>query len=105
MTKSALLDAYDLSVVRKNILKRRVDLDSKGRDANANKSVFDGYVEHSTADYRSFIAPRTNGLTTLGLRLLQKSVESLVYCVLDALLTQKLRYLFIYNIYLFQKGY
>ena len=38
----------------------------------------------ATPLHRFFIAPRTNGLKTLGLRLLQESVESLAYCVLGA---------------------
>ena len=84
MIKPSLLTQFDLNVVRKNIPVRRIDVVSKGRDANGNKFVFDGYIEHSSVDYRSFIASHTNGLTKLGLRLLQESIESFVYCVLGA---------------------
>ena len=44
----------------------------------------DGYKEYSSHDYLNFIAKETNGLTSLGQELLQKSIESFLYSVLGA---------------------
>jgi hypothetical protein len=44
----------------------------------------DKVINNSDTDYTQFIAKKSNGLTPLGLKLLQQSVESYVYCVLGA---------------------
>ena len=44
----------------------------------------DKVINNSDTDYTQFIAKKSNGLTPLGLKLLQQSIESYVYCVLGA---------------------
>ena len=44
----------------------------------------DRVTNNSDTDYTQFIAKKSDGLTPLGLKLLQQSVESYVYCVLGA---------------------
>ena len=38
----------------------------------------------SLEDYQHFIAPESNGFTSLGERLIQESIQSYIYCVLGA---------------------
>ena len=42
------------------------------------------YIEHSSTDYRSFIAYQSEGLTPIGQKLFQESLESFNYSVLGA---------------------
>ena len=44
----------------------------------------DKVTNNSDTDYTQFIAKKSDGLTPLGLKLLQQSVESYIYCVLGA---------------------
>ena len=57
MHNPSLLDKFSLNVVRKNIPTCNIDVNSKGRDADGNRYVFNGHIEHSQVDYWYFIDP------------------------------------------------
>ena len=86
MKRPSLIDILSstISPVKRHIPTKVVDLDSVGTDGNGNKYVFDGDIEYSHYDYLNFIAKTSNGLTGIGQKLLQESIDSYVYSVLGA---------------------
>ena len=84
MQHPKLIHQYDVSGVKKYIPYKVVERESKGTDGDDNIFVYMTYVEHSSTDYRSFIAYRSEGLTPIGQKLFQESLESFNYSVLGA---------------------
>ncbi len=78
MKDPSLLDRYASQFIKHT----RVPSITKDRDGNYFFSK--GTVNYSTMDYKSLIAQSTTGLTKIGQKLLQQSVESYVYAVLGA---------------------
>ena len=79
-----LIDQYDVSEVKKYIPFTLVEEESIGTDDDGNIFVYRAVIEHSGTDYRSFIAFHSEGLTPIGQKLFQESLESFNYCVLGA---------------------
>ena len=84
MHQPKLIDQYDVSEVKKYIPFKLVEEESIGTDGNGNIFVYMAVIEHSGTDYRSFIAYHSEGLTPIGQKLFQESLESFNYCVLGA---------------------
>ena len=55
-----------------------------GTDGDGNRYVYRAAIEYSGTDYGSFIAFHSCGLTQVGQKLFQESLESFNYCVLGA---------------------
>ena len=55
-----------------------------GTDGDGDKFIYRIVVENSSTDFRSFIAYGSEGLTEVGQKLFQESLESFNYCVLGA---------------------
>ena len=55
-----------------------------GTDGDGNRYVYRAAIENSGTDYRSFISFHSEGLTEIGQKLFQESLESFNYCVLGA---------------------
>ncbi len=70
--------------VKKYLPIKHIRVPSVGRDKDGNYFFSKGTVNYSTTDYKSLIAQSTTGLTKIGQKLLQQSVESYVYAVLGA---------------------
>ena len=79
-----LIDAYDVGEVREHIPIIYKDFESVGTDDDGNRYVYRAAIESSGTDYRSFIAFHSEGLTEIGQKLFQESLESFNYCVLGA---------------------
>ena len=62
----------------------RYSKDSKGYVTGINYQKVTGQSLNDVNDYKMFIATTTDGLTKIGQKLLQQSIESYVYAVLDA---------------------
>ena len=84
MQHPKLIHQYDVSGVEKHIPYKVVERESKGTDGDGNTFVYMTYIEHSGTDYRSFIAYQSEGLTPIGQKLFQESLESFNYSVLGA---------------------
>ena len=70
--------------LRNIFLTNFVERESKGTDGDGNTFVYMTYIEHSGTDYRSFIAHQSEGLTPIGQKLFQESLESFNYSILGA---------------------
>ena len=79
-----LIDQYEVNEVKKHIPIVYVDKDSVGTDDDGDEYVYRAAIEQSGTDYRSFIAFHSEGLTSIGQKLFQESLESFNYCVLGA---------------------
>ena len=79
-----LIDAYDVRKVREHIPIIYKDFESVGTDDDGNRYVYRADIESSGTDYRCFIAYHSEGLTEIGQKLFQESLESFNYCVLGA---------------------
>ncbi len=87
MKNPSLLKRYAsqfVKLVKKYIPIKHIDVNSVGPDRDGNYEVYKGTVNYSTTDYKSLIAQSTTGLTNIGQKLFQQSVESYVYAVLGA---------------------
>ena len=84
MQHPKLIDQYDVSEVKKYIPYKVVERESKGTDGDGNIFIYMTYIEQSGTDYRSFIAYQSEGLTPIGQKLFQESLESFNYSVLGA---------------------
>ena len=84
MQHPKLIHQYDVSGVKKHIPYKVVERESKGTDGDGNTFVYMTYIEHSGTDYRSFIAYQSKGLTPIGQKLFQESLESFNYSILGA---------------------
>ena len=84
MQHPKLIHQYDVSGVKKHIPYKIVERESKGTDGDGNTFVYMTYIEHSGTDYRSFIAYQSEGLTPIGQKLFQESLESFNYSILGA---------------------
>ncbi len=87
MKNPSLLNRY-ASQFRKPVKKylpiKHIGDPSVTTDKDGNYFFSKGTVNYSTTDYKSLIAQSTTGLTQIGHKLLQQSVESYVYAVLGA---------------------
>ena len=84
MQHPKLIHQYDVSGVKKYIPYKVVERESEGTDGDDNIFVYMTYIEYSSTDYRSFIAYQSEGLTPIGQKLFQESLESFNYSVLGA---------------------
>ena len=84
MQHPKLIHQYDVSGVKKHIPYKIVERESKGTDGDGNTFVYMTYIERSGTDYRSFIAYQSEGLTPIGQKLFQESLESFNYSILGA---------------------
>ena len=84
MQNPELIEQYDISEVRKHIPAVYKSRDSVGTDDDGNRYIYRVAVERSGTDYRSFIAYESSGLTMIGQKLFQESLESFNYSVLGA---------------------
>ncbi len=87
MKKTSLLNKYKSyfqNPIRKYHPIRHISTPSVGRDRDGNYFISKGTVNYSTTDYKSYIAYDSHGLTKIGQKLFQQSVESYVYTVLGA---------------------
>ncbi len=86
-TNPSLLDRYASQFekpVRKYLPIKHIKVLSVGKDRDGNLEYYKGTVNYSTTDYKSLIAQSTTGLTKIGQKLFQQSIESYVYAVLGA---------------------
>ena len=84
MQNPELIDHYDISEVRKHIPAVYKSEESVGTDGDGNRYIYRVAIERSGTDYRSFIAYESSGLTMIGQKLFQESLESFNYSVLGA---------------------
>ena len=84
MKNPALLDKYDLTKVKEHIPIKYKEYKSVGVDGDGHHVFPKAAIEFSNKDYLSLIAYNSNGLTSVGRKLFQESIESYVYCVLGA---------------------
>ncbi len=87
MKNPSLLDRYASQFkkpVKKYLPIIHIRVPSVTTDRDGNYFFSKGTVNYSTTDYKSLIAQSTTGLTQIGQKLLQQSVESYVYAVLGA---------------------
>ena len=70
--------------VRKYLPIKHIKVLSVGKDRDGNLEFYKGTVNYSTTNYKSLIAQSTTGLTKIGQKLFQQSIESYVYAVLGA---------------------
>ena len=87
MRHPELIDQYSTNIVdevKKHIPIVYVEKESVGTDDDGNKYMYRVAIEQSGTDYRSFIAYHSEGLTPIGQKLFQESLESFNYCVLGA---------------------
>ena len=73
-----------MSEVKKHIPIVYVEKDSVGVDGDGNTFVYRAAIEQSGTDYKSFIAYHSEGLTPIGQKLFQESLESFNHSVLGA---------------------
>ncbi len=71
-------------LVKKYLPIKHISVLSIGKDRDGNYEYYKGTVNYSTTDYKSLIAQSTTGLTKIGQKLLQQSIESYIYAVLGA---------------------
>ena len=79
-----LISQYDVSEVQKHIPIVYKEQESVGTDSDGNNFIYKVAVEKSSTDFRNFIAYSSDGLTEIGQKLFQESLESFNYCVLGA---------------------
>ena len=79
-----LIDQYETKEVREHIPIVYKEEESVGTDDDGNRYIYRAAIESSGTDYRSFIAYHSEGLTDIGQKLFQESLESFNYCVLGA---------------------
>ena len=79
-----LIDQYEVKEVREHIPIVYKEEESVGTDDDGNRYIYRAAIESSGTDYRSFIAFHSEGLTEIGQKLFQESLESFNYCVLGA---------------------
>ena len=79
-----LIDQYEVKEVREHIPIVYKEEESVGTDDDGNRYIYRAAIECSGTDYRSFIAFHSEGLTEIGQKLFQESLESFNYCVLGA---------------------
>ena len=84
MQNPELIDQYEIGEVRKHIPIVYKEKESVGTDDDGNRYVYRVAVERTGTDYRSFIAYESAGLTKIGQKLFQESLESFNYSVLGA---------------------
>ncbi len=87
MKDPSLLDRYASQFkkpVKKYLPIKHTRVPSVTKDRDGNYFFSKGTVNYSTTDYKSLIAQSTTGLTKIGQKLLQQSVESYMYAVLGA---------------------
>ena len=84
MQHPELIDRYEVKEVREHIPIVYKDEESVGTDDDGNRYIYRAAIESSGTDYRSFIAFHSEGLTEIGQKLFQESLESFNYCVLGA---------------------
>ena len=84
MRHPELIDNYEVKDVRKHIPVVYKEEESVGTDGDGNRYVYRAAIEYSGTDYRSFISFHSDGLTEVGQKLFQESLESFNYCVLGA---------------------
>ena len=87
MKKPSLLNKYKSyfqNPIKKYLPIRHISIPSVGRDRDGNYFISKGTVNYSATDYKSFVAYDSQGLTKIGQKLFQQSVESYVYAVLGA---------------------
>ena len=84
MQNPELIDQYEIGEVKKHIPIVYKNRDSVGTDDDGNRYVYRIGVERSGTDYRSFIAYESAGVTEIGQKLFQESLESFNYSVLGA---------------------
>ena len=78
------IDQYEVKEVREHIPIVYKEEESVGVDDDGNRYIYRAAIESSGTDYRSFIAFHSEGLTDIGQKLFQESLESFNYCVLGA---------------------
>ena len=84
MKSPRLLDNYHISKVKKLIPVKYIEIESTSRDGDGHKYFIKTAIEYSDSDYKGFISRNSNGLTEIGQKLLQESIESYVYSVVGA---------------------
>ena len=84
MQNPELIDQYEIKEVREHIPVVYKNKDSVGTDGDGNRYIYRIAIERSGTDYRSFIAFESEGLTEIGQKLFQESLESFNYSVLGA---------------------
>ena len=84
MQNPELIDQYEIGEVRKHIPIVYKEKESVGTDDDGNRYIYRVAVERTGTDYRSFIAYESAGLTKIGQKLFQESLESFNYSVLGA---------------------
>ena len=85
MQNPVLIDKFDVSEVRKHIPIFYKKQESVGTDDfDGDHYMYRVAIEFSGTDYRSFIAYESAGLTVIGQKLFQESLESFNYSVLGA---------------------
>ena len=84
MQNPELIDQYEIGEVRKHIPIVYKNRDSVGTDDDGNRYVYRVGVERTGTDYRSFIAYESAGVTEIGQKLFQESLQSFGYSVLGA---------------------
>ena len=84
MRHPKLIDHYEVKEVRDHIPVVYKEHESVGTDGDGNRYIYRAAVESSGTDYRSFISFYSDGLTKVGQKLFQESLESFNYCVLGA---------------------
>ena len=84
MRHPELIDHYEVKEVRDHIPVVYKEHESVGTDDDGNRYIYRAAIEYSGTDYRSFISFHSDGLTEVGQKLFQESLESFNYCVLGA---------------------
>ena len=84
MRHPKLIDHYEVKEVRDHIPVVYKEHESVGTDGDGNRYIYRAAVESSGTDYRGFISFYSDGLTKVGQKLFQESLESFNYCVLGA---------------------
>ncbi len=87
MKKLSLLNKYKSyfqNPIKKYLPIRHISTPSVGRDRDGNYFISKGTINYSATDCKSFVAYDSQGLTKIGQKRFQQSVESYVYAVLGA---------------------
>ena len=84
MQNPELIDQYEIGEVRKHIPIVYKEKESVGTDGDGNRYIYRVAVERTGTDYKSFIAYESAGVTEIGQKLFQESLESFNYSVLGA---------------------
>ena len=84
MQNPELIDRYEIGEVKKHIPIVYKEEESVGTDGDGNRYFYRAAIERSGTDYKSFIAFESAGVTKIGQKLFQESLESFNYSVLGA---------------------